>query len=606
MSRLRLLLVLATTTAFGCATAEDTAFVPIGTDSGSPDTSAKFDTGEPDEDTGLADDTGKPPKDSGISTEDTGAVDSFVADTGAADSAVADTASADTSVADTSAADTFVADTFVADGSADTFAADTSVDDTYVADTYVEDTASADTSADADAGSGPTRLYPGAVTLQGVTTDDWAIVADGTSSVIAIPLSGGASQTVATSASRLLISGKVVFVWSGIDSYGFGTLRAWTATGGAKIVATKSLAPSTTNAGARQVAAASTDGAWIAFTDGGTSGIWSRYADFKVASADGTAVKTVFTQYIVFDGIYDYEDWCAPKLGWVGTRFVTTHCPGSGTVSLSASSLDPAAGTATTLGTNLGTYWTTNETGTIVSLLTNYSSISGGTLRVVAPTGGAATTIDTGVAAWALTRDGSAIVYQTMVNALKRSPTASPAPTTLVTSGVVTLLSAPSDDDKFILYSSRTAAPYDVRLASATTAGTGTVLHATANAAIYGDAFSADSKHALYFASVVSPDVGTFTAHPVAGGSVISLGSSAWIAFATSGGKLVWNDDHVGTTTSGRATIRTRDMSSLTGTVTTIASGADRAFALSTAKDRVVYTLSGSSLTNGLWVAPIP
>lgn len=597
MSRLRIFLALATVSALGCATAEDSDYVPVTTDSGRSDTSAKLDTGVPDEDTGLGADTGKPPKDTGGSPEDTGAADSFVADTAVADSAVGDTAIADTSVADTLVADTFAADTSVAD---------TSTEDTSVADTFVEDTAIADTADAAEAGGGPTRLYPGAVTLQGVTTDDWAIVADGAGAVLAVPLSGGAPQTVATGASRLLVSGKVVFVWSAIDTSGFGTLRAWTAASGTKSVATKSLAPSTTNAGARNVAAASADGAWIAFTDGGYSGLWSRYADFKVAASDGTGVKTVFTQYIVFDGIYDYEDWCAPQLGWVGTRFVTTHCPASGTVSLSASSLDPTAGTATTLGTNLGTYWTANETGTLVSLLTNYSSTAGGTLRVIAPTGGTSTTIDTGVAAWAFTQAGSAVVYKTMMNALKRSATTSPAPTTLVSSGVATLLTAPSPDDASILYSSRSAAPYDVRLASATTPGSGTVLHATADAAIYGDAFSADSKHALYFAAVTTPDVGTFTAHPVAGGSGVALGTSAWIAYATAGGKLVWNDGHVGTTTSGRATIRTRDMASLTGTIMTIAADADRWFLLSSAKDRVVYTLSGSSLTNGLWVAPIP
>lgn len=96
------------------------------------------------------------------------------------------------------------------------------------------------------------------------------------------------------------------------------------------------------------------------------------------------------------------------------------------------------------------------------------------------------------------------------------------------------------------------------------------------------------------------------TATPVAGGSNVILGSATWQDFSATAGKVVWNDNHVTVGSSGRATLRARDLSSATEATTTLAVSADRSFALDDAKTRVVYTMSTGTGSDGLWVAAVP
>jgi len=567
----------------GCANAEDVSFAP-GYDAGAKVDTAEIDTGSVVEDTGsVVEDTGTK-KDTAVAVDTGSAVDSSTSDSATA----VDSVATDSTISDSGASDS---------STIDSSTSDSSTVDSSVADSALADSASGDTSD--ETGSTTTRLVSGTVTLHGVTTDGYVVYSDSASTTYAVALTGGTPQTIGTSTTRVLLSGKAAFAWSTLDGYGFGSLRVWTAVNGAKAIATKSLAPSSTAAYAFYVAAASADGQYAMYTDGGVGGV-SDKADVKLVKTDGTGVKTVFTQYVVYDGsTAALNDYCAPYLGWVGTRFVTSHCtPVSSTVSFDASSIDPAVGTATSLGTSLGNYWAADDAGTKVALIT-----SAGSLRLLPIAGGTAMVVDSGVASAMFTHDGTYVLYRTSLNALKRSPTASASPSTLVSSGVATILSGVSPNDKFVLYSSATTAgAYNVRLASTTTAGTGTVLYATSGGDVYGDAFTADSSHALYYQSVVS-EVGTLTAQPTAGGSGITLGTSAWINWATTGSKVVWNDGYSSTT--GRATIRTRDLSSLTGTIVTIAADADRNFVLTPGKDRVVYTLSGGT-SDGLWTAVIP
>lgn len=566
LGRLRFFFVLSILSA-GCANAEDITFDAGGSlpDTGSPEK----DSGSVDEDTGspIVDSGSK--KDTSVGPEDTGSpVDSgTTSDTG--------------TPVDSSVVDSAVVDSATVDSSAD-------VDLTDVSDTATTDTAVGET------GTVATRLATGTLTILGITSDGYVVYTSG-SDVNAVSLGGGAPIAIVTSASRVRVSNKAVFTWGTVDTAGFAPLSVWTAANGTKSIATKSLAPSSTAAYALYVAAASADGNWAMFTDGGTTGT-SRKADVKVVNTDGTGGKTALTQYVVYDGSPGgLTDYCAPYIGWVGTRFVTSHCTPSGTtVSFDASSVDPSVGTATSLGTDLGAYWTADDAGSKVALVTSL-----GSLRLVPVAGGTALTIESSVSTAQFTHDGTYVLYRTSGNALKRSPTSTASPQTLISSGVATLLSGASPNDKFLLYSSSsTAGAYDVRLASTTTPGSGTVLYSTAAGEVYGDAFTADSAYALYYQSVAS-DVGTLTAAPTAGGSGISLGASTWLDWAVAGSKVIWNDGY--SSTAGTATIRVRDLASGTGT-TTIAANADRTFVLSPTRDRVVYSIA----SDGLWVAPIP
>lgn len=560
------LFVLASVFLGACANAEDTGFT-LGYDAGGKADSASIDTGSAEEDTGSpVVDTGTK-KDTGVVVEDTG--------TTPVDSSTTDSATVDSSTGDTALTDV--------------------TDSVVVTDTATTDTDSGDTDSGTVTG---TLLASGTVSLQGITSDNYVVYADSAGTVYAVPLTGGTAQTVGTGVARVLVSNKAVFVWGTTDGYGFGTLRVWTAANGTKSIGTKSLAPSTSASYAFYTAVSSTDGTWAMFTDGGVGGVSDR-ADIKIIKTDGTGLKTIFTQYFVYDGTStSYADNCAPLMGYVGTRFITSHCTPGTTASFDASSVDPTVGTATSLGTGLGAYWSADDAGSKVALVT-----SAGSLRLVPMAGGTATIIDSGVANAMFTHDGTYVVYRTSANALKRSPTSSASPSTLIASGVATILSGVSGNDKFMLYSSgTTAGAYDIRLASTSTAGTGTVLYGSSLGEVYGDAFTADSAYALWFQSVAS-DVGTLTTAPTTGGSSFSLGTSTWLNWSGLGSKVVWNDGYSATTT--KATIRSRDLASLTGTITTIAANADRTFLVTPAKDKIVYTMSGGS-ADGLYAAAVP
>lgn len=570
MRRGRLLtLLFLLSNAVGCAEAEQTTPTSFPSDTG-----GKRDTGS------LPIDTGSIEEDTGTTTEDTGSVDtSAPIDTGV------DTATTADSGTDSTAVDTTTPDT--------TIVADTTVDDISVADTsVVTDTAPSET------GTGPTRVYTGSsLVLHGVTTDDYAVVSDSSGATWAVPLAGGTAQSVGTATSSVLVSGSVVFAWGATDFGGFAPLRVWSAATSSKTVATKSLPPGTTSA-TYFVAAASKDGAYIFFTDNAVTGSSDR-ADLKVARTDGTSVRTVFTQDIIWDGtLSSYAEACAPYSGWVGTRFVTTHCTPSGSAaSFDVSAIDPATGTATTLGTDVDNYWSADEAGTRVA------TVVLGTLRIMSPTGSGSTLIDSGVSYGVFTRDGSAFVYRTTSNALKRSPSTSSAPITLVSSGVTAILTAPSADDKWILYAGAgSSGAYDIRRASTTSASSLT-LHATANADVYGAGFTADGAYAIYYTAVTSIGVGNLVAYPMSGGSPTTLGTGAWYDVPVSGSKLVFNDNHVGTSSSGTATLRARDVAGGSGSI--IAASADRSFNVTAARDRVVYVIS-SGTDAGLWVAAVP
>lgn len=490
------------------------------------------------------------------------------------------------------------------EGDSTTPPADTSIADTTVSDTTVGDTAVSDAPGEAGVTSG-TRIYTGAVTLRGVTSDNYAIITDSSGAAFAVPLAGGAAQSIGTGVERVRVSGKTVFVWGAINAtYNFGTLRVWTAANGTKSISGKALAPSTTTVAGLFVAAANPDGTLIAYTDNFVeSASGDDKADLVVAKADGTGVKKVFSQYVMYDSTLGGS--CAPFLFWVGSRFVTTHCtPGATANSFDLSSIDATAGTSTSLGTDLKTYYANNDGGTMVGFVAGSTN----QLRIVPVAGGTTVNVDTDVSSMVFSHDGSFVVYRTSGSALKRSAISAASPLTLVASGAGGLLTGTSPNDKFILISSAapTSSGSDVKLASVTAAGTPTVLYSATNGEVYGNGFTSDSSHALFYGSVVSPGVGTLTATPTAGGGNIVLGSAAWQDYAAGSAKIVWNDTHVTVGSGGRATIRSKDLGSATSATTTLAESADRTFVLDASLAKVVYTVSTGGASDGLWVASVP
>src|SRR5207237_929389 len=126
------------------------------------------------------------------------------------------------------------------------------------------------------------------------------------------------------------------------------------------------------------VTAVSTDGSFIAYADnvaGGTSG------DLVVDRADHGGPHKVAT------GI-DLNN-CFPVLGFVGSRFVASHCPANQMVA-AVTSYDPATGNPVDLLTNASNAWTADVGGTHV-LVKNMTNVG----FVVPPGGGSPKQIDT-------------------------------------------------------------------------------------------------------------------------------------------------------------------------------------------------------------------
>jgi hypothetical protein len=451
-------------------------------------------------------------------------------------------------------------------------------------DTGVEDT-------DPDGGVLTKRVHTGKATLDGVTDDGFVIFTDATKATFAVPLDGGAEQPVATASDKIFISGKVVFTWTAIDTQGFGTLRAWTAAGGGKSIATKSLAPLSGPSPTYNVAASSTDGSTIAFLDNGVAGPPHK-ADFKIAKADGTSAKVVLAGQIV----HSTTDWCGPYMIRAGSLFMTSHCSLAGMkASLDVSSFDDT-GKVNSLATGNTTWWNTDPAGSSVALVTS------GALKLIAPTGGATTNVDTGVELVQFTRDGKTLIYTTAGGGLKTSPVMSPSPLVIVASGVVSTLGSPSPDGKWMMYATKgSPGAYDIHLASLTTAGPGATLLAEATGDTFGDTFTADSKYALFFSGVSATDsTGTFKAAPVAGGTAATLGTKAFVQWSAKNGKNVVSDGWV----MGKTTIRVVDP---TGTASPKIIDTDAAadVILNPTRDRIIYGKS-SGKDDGIYVAPVP
>jgi hypothetical protein len=206
---------------------------------------------------------------------------------------------------------------------------------------------------------------------------------------------------------------------------------------------------------------------------------------------------------------------------------------------------------------------------------------------------------------------GLSVVYTDKTAALKRVvAAANSTPVVLVPSGLHDV-QALSPDGTWVLASNvvnpGSSPPIsDLYLASATTAGTATPLVATAIASPVGtDWFTADSSHALYGSATSSAaGVASTALYTVAtsGGTPTQLSSNVGVAFATSGGKIVFdaNDD------LGGYDLLSQDTSQ-SGAPTLLVSVADEAFFLTAAKDMIVYTWSFTSDgTAGLYAMPVP
>jgi hypothetical protein len=379
----------------------------------------------------------------------------------------------------------------------------------------------------------------------------------------------------------------VVFAWSNKNTAGVGPLTVWSsAASGPRQVSNASLAP--------WVAAAS-DGSAILYLDNVDSS--GATGDLYVAAGDGSSPEKLLSG---LGGLS--TSGCATLLGFAGSTAIAAHCDGTST-SVTISAFAEPGWTRTDLVTGAADAWVTDPSNTMLLTATSAGTIvvplAGGTPTVIDATGGTAQFI----------ANGADAIYGTSSNALRRSPVSSPMPVTLVASGV-TRLDALSGDGNHAMYYSKMDPVHlvsDLYLTSAMTPGTPVTLSSSETAGVFGDAFTTDSSHALYFTSVdTMTQTGTLNAIPVAGGSPAALSTSAAEVWAGVGSRVVFGDNYMWTGSRGHVDVRTVDTAG-TAAPTLIVNQADSEIFLSPARDQVVYTWSlDASSRAGIYVVALP
>lgn len=435
---------------------------------------------------------------------------------------------------------------------------------------------------------GKQLLVGGALTLRGMTSDGWVVYSDNaTLTLHAAPIAGGAARDIVALGNSFAISiwGKVVFAWSNKNDAAVGALTVWTSDGGAHAVSKASLAP---------WVAASMDGKNIQYLDGVDAS--GQKGNLVLAGGDGSNPK------VILQGLTGLSnDGCRALMGFAGSYAIAAHCT-AGAKRATISSFAISSGTQTELVSDAENDWTTDLAGTKVLTAT-----SGGTV-VIPVAGGAVTIIDpaggTGVFA-----DDDSVIYGAGSGSLRRSAVSSPAPTTLVPSGVGGLYGV-SPDGQYVIYYNKmdyTHLVSDMYLSSAIMPGAPMTLSSTQTAGVFGNAFTSDASHLLY-STEVNSEQQTSTLNALALGTDKSsvLAKNVWVTWAAKGSKVVYSDNYAWTGDRGHADVRVVDPAK-GGEPVLIVNQADAEIMLSPGLDQIVYTWSlEDSPRAGLYVANIP
>ncbi len=239
------------------------------------------------------------------------------------------------------------------------------------------------------------------------------------------------------------------------------------------------------------------------------------------------------------------------------------------------------------------------------------ASVPSGLVAYPVAASGAGIPIDATGKTGIFTKDGAYVVYVTSAMALKRSSLASPAPESLVSGGLGGVFGLSPDENWVLGFAAQAnrGQTSDLFVASAATAGTTRRLSAWADSAIFGDAFTADSSHVLYFDNISSTGAGgDFYVANVSGGARTMVASNAWIAAATTGSKVLLsaNCATCSDSTTGPADLVALDAQNPARLVTLV-SQAYASFYLTADRDRVVYSWTCTpDRAAGVYVLPVP
>jgi hypothetical protein len=447
-----------------------------------------------------------------------------------------------------------------------------------------------------DGGAGPkgTQLVKSSTaSILGLTDDDQVVYVDTASNTLfTVPAAGGAATSLGSTEGSVGIASKAVFDWTGLSQDGTtGTvLQVWTSGGGMH-----SLASGASLAG---VADSSADGTKVVFFDNASGST----ADLFVAGIDGSA-KTKLAA-----GIF-WTANCMPEVSFLGTSIVLGYCTavpsGMGSNVGTLAVYVGAAGAGVTLSTNALL--------SFQSAGTNIVYNAGGALLAADATSGATTVIDAaGGNSATFSHDGQSVFYLATDGSIKRSSIASPSPAILVAGGGFGTVWSLSPDDQWLLASKNrdpNSGNSDIYIASAATAGPANAILSSTTGSFYGSAFTADSSRVLYVDNTMN-GAGDYHVAPTTGGPGVQIATQMWIGFATTGTKVVFQDNFVpsvGLNAQGIADIESIDVSAAAPTSSLLVNQADPNLYFTSAGSSIVYSLTFCAVgSQGIWVMPTP
>jgi hypothetical protein len=284
---------------------------------------------------------------------------------------------------------------------------------------------------------------------------------------------------------------------------------------------------------------------------------------------------------------------------------LSNHCTNGATV-VSVSAWTTAGARSVLLASGASGLFAADQAGGKVAVQKDTGGNNG--LFVVNADGTAPTAdIDTTTRSIAIAKNGTSTFWTVTGGAFKRSPTVSPAATTLAAAGVLNLFAVSPNDAYVLGYNTVSVDDFiDIVLASTSAAATPVVLQATATAASgggmfsFGESFTSDSAYAIWFDGTNTQVLHTI---PVAGGAPTQRTTTAWLAWGGTGSKVVFNDNAT-TVAPFRADLKVFDAANANAPVS-ILNQIDSNFAVSSAKNRAVFT-THTVTPNGLYVINVP
>ncbi len=466
--------------------------------------------------------------------------------------------------------------------------------------------------------TGKQILASATVTVQGVTGDGQVIFYDGgTQKLNAVAIGGGTPSAIGKwdkSQSLIFTANKVALYWNGATqtTSPHGTLGVWTAGGGPQTLGNASFF----NVPGGGYVDVSADGSLVLYTDNVTT----TTADIFVAGSDGSNKKQLVTAASIGTN-------CRPVLRFAGNTPIVSSCatqPDAGNTFATVAAYSAATGQQVQAfatgdafyGFDIGSVPAGD--GGVSSYLLEYVTSAGMYVQTVG-SAAAATLIDAKGGGGIFTHSGTDVIYFGSGNSIWRSPIATPAPAEIAAGPFNGTLALSSDDKWLELFLCQDSTTFftDMYLVSTTPADGGnapTTLTSKTTGANFGDAFTADNTHVLFFPNVIMSGsagyVGTYDTFPLpppTGMLPTAIAQNVWEEFATTGAKTLYNDNYASNAGfAGAADIEAADLGG-TAMPTTLVSQADANFFVTADKSTIVYSWSACpGAKDGIYTVAAP